>query len=36
VFIVDDQDFVRYVEIVPEITREPDYERVLNAAKALL
>jgi thiol peroxidase len=36
VFIVDDQDVVRYVEIVPEIAKEPDYERVLNAAKALV
>jgi thiol peroxidase len=36
VFIVDEQDVVRYVEIVPEITKEPDYERVLNAAKALI
>jgi thiol peroxidase len=36
VFIVDDQDVVRYTEIVPEITREPDYDRVLDAVKALL
>jgi thiol peroxidase len=36
VFIVDDQDIVRYVEIVPEVTKEPDYDRVLNAVKALL
>ena len=36
VFIVDEQDVVRYVEIVPEIAKEPDYDRVLNAAKALV
>jgi len=36
VFIVDDQDVVRYVEIVPEIAKEPDYGRVLDAAKALV
>jgi thioredoxin-dependent peroxiredoxin len=36
VFIVDDQDVVRYVEIVPEIAKEPDYERVLNAVRALV
>ena len=36
VFIVDDQDIVRYIERVPEITREPDYDRVLGAVKALL
>ena len=36
VFIVDDQDIVRYIEIVPEITKEPDYDRVLGAVKGLL
>jgi thiol peroxidase len=36
VFIVDDQDVVRYIEIVPEVTKEPDYDRALNAVKALL
>ncbi len=36
VFIVDDQDVVRYVELVPETTQEPDYDRVLNALRALL
>jgi len=34
--VVDDQDIVRYIERVPEITREPDYDRVLGAVKALL
>jgi len=36
VFIVDDQDIVRYIERVPEMTKEPDYGRVLGAVKALL
>jgi thiol peroxidase len=36
VFIVDDQDVVRYAELVPEITQEPDYDRVLSALGALL
>jgi len=36
VFIVDDRDVVRYVELVPEITQEPDYDRVLNALRAIL
>jgi thiol peroxidase len=36
VFIVDDQDMVRYIEIVPEVTKEPDYDRVLNVVKALI
>jgi len=36
VFIVDDRDIVRYVELVPEITKEPEYERILNTVRALL
>jgi thiol peroxidase len=36
VFIVDEQDFIRYVELVPEVTQQPDYDRVMNAARALL
>jgi thiol peroxidase len=35
VFIIDDRDIVRYVELVPEIAQEPDYERILNAVRAL-
>lgn len=33
--VVDGQGVVRYLEIVPELAREPDYEAVLAAAKAL-
>jgi thiol peroxidase len=36
VFIVDDQNIVRYVELVPELTKEPDYARILGAVRALL
>ncbi len=36
IFIVDEQDIIRYVELVPEITQEPEYERVFNAVQALL
>jgi thiol peroxidase len=36
IFIVDDQGVVRYIELVPEITQEPDYDRVLSALRALL
>jgi thioredoxin-dependent peroxiredoxin len=36
VFILDDQDVVRYVEIAPEIAKEPDYDRVLSAVRALV
>jgi thiol peroxidase len=33
VIVIDGQDVVRYVELVPEITQEPDYEKALAAAK---
>ncbi|MDD2321437.1 MAG: thiol peroxidase [Geobacteraceae bacterium] len=36
IFVVDAADTIRYVQIVPEITSEPDYDAVLNAAKALV
>jgi thiol peroxidase len=36
VFVVDDQDVIRYAELIPEITQQPDYDRVINAARALL
>ena len=36
VFVIDKADVVRYVEIVPEMTHEPDYERALGEAKKLV
>jgi thiol peroxidase len=36
VFVVDAANIIRYVQIVPEITAEPDYDAALNAAKALV
>lgn len=36
VFVVDAGNTIRYLQIVPEITEEPDYDAALNAAKALL
>jgi len=36
IFVVDAADTIRYLQIVPEITDEPDYEAVLAAVKALL
>ena len=36
VFVLDKDNVVRYVQYVPEITNEPDYEAALKAAKALL
>lgn len=35
VFIIDKEDVIRYIEIVPEITNQPDYERALSALKQL-
>lgn len=35
VFIVDKDGIVKYAQIVPEVTQEPDYEEVLNALRAL-
>jgi len=33
IFVVDDQDVIRYIQHVPEVTEEPDYAAVLAAAK---
>lgn len=35
IFIVDKEDIVRYIEIVPEVTNEPDYQKALSALKSL-
>ncbi len=36
VFVVDKSGTVRYIQIVGELTHEPDYEAALDAARALL
>jgi thiol peroxidase len=36
IFIVDAGDVIRYIQIVPEVTSEPDYAAVVAAAKSLL
>ena len=36
VFVIDADDRVRYVEVVPEITNHPDYEKALDEARKLL
>jgi len=36
VFVVDRDGIVRYVDVVKEITSEPDYEAALNAVKELI
>jgi len=35
VFVVDKKQIMRYIQIVPELATEPDYEPVLNAVKEL-
>ncbi|MBI4803887.1 MAG: thiol peroxidase [Desulfovibrio sp.] len=36
VFVVGKDGLVKYMEIVPEVTSEPDYDAALSAAKALV
>lgn len=33
IFVIDEEDIIRYIEIVPEITNQPDYEMALEAVK---
>jgi len=36
VFVVDKEGIIRYMELVKELTSEPDYEAALEAVKELL
>lgn len=36
VFVVDAANIIRYIQIVPEVTGEPDYAAAIAAAKALV
>jgi thiol peroxidase len=36
IFVIDRDDVVRYVQHVPEVTSEPDYAAVIEAAKKLV
>ena len=36
VLVLDAEGIIRYIQIVPEVTSEPDYDAVIQAAKALL
>lgn len=36
VFVLDKDGIIRYIELVPELTNEPDYDAALKAAKQLL
>ena len=35
VFVIDKSDVIRYIEIVPEVTNEPDYDKALEAARKI-
>jgi thiol peroxidase len=35
VFVIDKDDIIRYIEIVPEITEQPNYDRAIEAMKSL-
>lgn len=36
IFVIDRSDTVRYIEIVPEMANEPDYDKALDAARRLV
>jgi thiol peroxidase len=36
VFVVDREGIIHYIQLVPEITQEPDYDAVITAVKQLL
>ncbi len=36
VFVINKQGIIKYIQFVPEVTQEPDYEAVLTHIKALL
>jgi thiol peroxidase len=36
IFVIDRTDIIRYIQIVPEMTNEPDYDKALEAAQALV
>ena len=36
VFIIDKEDIVRYVEIVPEVTNHPDYKKAIDELRKIV
>jgi len=36
IFVIDGEGVIRYIQIVPEVTSEPDYAAVIAAAKQLV
>ncbi|MGE0087335.1 MAG: thiol peroxidase [Desulfococcaceae bacterium] len=35
-FVTDREGVIKYIQIVPEVSQEPDYDAVLNAARKLI
>jgi len=35
IFVIDQSDIIRYIEVVPEITNEPNYDKALAEARKL-
>jgi thiol peroxidase len=35
IFVIDKSDVVRYIELVPEVTDPPDYDKVISIVKGL-
>ncbi|MBF0344087.1 MAG: thiol peroxidase [Nitrospirae bacterium] len=36
IFVIDKADVIKYIEVVPEITNHPDYDKAIAAAKQLV
>ncbi len=36
IFIIDKNDVLRYIEIVPEVTQQPDYDKAIEVIKGLV
>jgi thiol peroxidase len=36
IYVLDQEGVIRYEEIVPEMAQEPDYDKALAVAKALV
>jgi len=36
IFVIDREDVIRYIQVVPEIGQEPDYDEVVETVKKLL
>ena len=36
IFVIDREEKIRYMEIVPELTEQPDYDKALEVVKQIL